>query len=52
MQQWNRIKDADVNPHTYGHLIFDNPKLYNEIKKASSTNGAGLTGCWHVEKCK
>ena len=27
-------------------------KVYNGKKKASSTNGAGITGCQHVEECK
>ena len=34
-----------INPHTYKHLIFDKEaKLYNGKKKASLTNGAGITG--------
>jgi hypothetical protein len=33
--------------------LYKKPKPYNgEKKKASSTNGAGLTGCLHVEECK
>ena len=27
------------------------PKFYNGKSKATLTNGARLTGCWHVEEC-
>jgi hypothetical protein len=49
--QWNSIKDSEINPYTYGHLIFvKEAKTIQWIMKASSTNGPGLTGCLHVEE--
>ena len=43
------IEDSD-NPHTYEHLIFDTEaKIIQRQKKESSTNGASITGCWHVK---
>ena len=50
VDQWNQIEDPDMNPHIYEHMIFYNLKLYNGKQKASAINGAGITGCQHVEE--
>jgi hypothetical protein len=41
-----------MNPHTYGHLIFDKRAKTIQWKKAFSTNDAGLTGGYRVEECE
>ena len=51
VDQWNRIKDPEINPHTYCHLIFDKEaKTIQWKKKASLRNGAGLIGGRHVDE--
>ena len=44
VDQRNRIKDPDINPHTDEHLIFDKEaKIIQWKKKVSLTNGSGIT---------
>ena len=51
--QWKRIEDPEMNPNSYGQLIFDKEaKTIQWEKTAFSTNAAGSTGGQHVEKCK
>ena len=51
VDQWNRIEEPEMNPHTYDQLIFDNRvKPCSGKKIAFSKNGAGTTGGYHVEE--
>jgi hypothetical protein len=35
VDQWNRTEDTEMNPHTYGHLIFDKGAKTIQWKKES-----------------
>ena len=50
IDQWNRIEDPDINPHTYKHLIFDKDAKSIQRKNDSIFN----KWCWHnwIRTCR
>ena len=51
IQQWNKIESQEINPCTYGYLIFyKGVKNTYGAKTASSINRAGKTGQLHEKE--
>ena len=49
INQWNKIDNPEISPHTCEYLIFDKgSKKYNGEKTASSISDGGKTGELHV----
>jgi hypothetical protein len=42
VDEWNKIKDTEANPHTYGHLTFEKEAKTIQLKIFSILN----KWCW------
>ena len=51
IDQWNKKESPEINPCTYGYIIFEKgARIYNGAKIASSLSGSGKPGQLHAKE--